>query len=188
VKLGIEWDDNISGDVPKDFKSYHYQNLQTVPVNTSQAACFKRSKGMMAERVIAQFWCSNGTRPYDRFVPVFLRAVIALIASLSSSEDPRTTSDKEGRYIPFWSLGSLGKAMHNYQTKHGRLPPAAVYSEDGTPLLSWRVLLLPHLQHGELFQKFNLDEPWDSPQNLALLAKMPDEYSDDFQSNRGYAP
>src|SRR5262245_32263376 len=67
--------------------------------------------------------------------------------------------------------------MHNYEAKHGRLPPAVVYGEDGKPLLSWRVLILPYVEQGELYKQFKLDEPWDSPHNLELLPKMPDVYA-----------
>lgn len=63
--------------------------------------------------------------------------------------------------------------MHNYAETHGRLPPAVVYGEDGSPLLSWRVLLLPFIEQDALFKEFRLKEPWDSPHNLALLPRMP---------------
>jgi hypothetical protein len=63
--------------------------------------------------------------------------------------------------------------MHNYQAVHGRLPPAVVYGEDGRPLLSWRVLLLPFLEQQELHGRFKLDEPWDSTHNRELLKDMP---------------
>ena len=66
--------------------------------------------------------------------------------------------------------------MHNYEGTHGRLPPAVVYGENGRPLLSWRVLLLPFIEEGELFRQFKLDEPWDSPHNIRLLPKMPRTY------------
>ena len=67
--------------------------------------------------------------------------------------------------------------MHNYQAKHGRLPPAVVYGEDGAPLLSWRVLILPYIEQDILFRQFKLDEPWDSPHNIQLLPKMPRTYN-----------
>jgi hypothetical protein len=67
--------------------------------------------------------------------------------------------------------------MHCYQDTHGRLPPAVVYGEDGTPLYSWRVLVLPYIEQGELYREFHLDEPWDSPHNLALLPRMPPSYA-----------
>jgi Protein of unknown function (DUF1559) len=71
-------------------------------------------------------------------------------------------------------LWDLGLAMQSYAGRNqGRLPPAAIWDKDGRPLLSWRVLLLPDLKEKELFAKFHLDEPWDSPHNLALLPRMP---------------
>jgi hypothetical protein len=67
----------------------------------------------------------------------------------------------------------LGMALHSYQDRHGHLPPAVVYGADGTPLHSWRVLILPFIAQEELYNEFRLDEPWDSPHNLALLPRMP---------------
>jgi Protein of unknown function (DUF1559) len=63
--------------------------------------------------------------------------------------------------------------MHNYADVHGSLPPAAIYSADGKPLLSWRVALLPYIEQKQLYDQFHLDEPWDSPHNLSLLSQMP---------------
>lgn len=67
--------------------------------------------------------------------------------------------------------------MDNYSATHGKLPPAVVYGKDGNPLYSWRVLLLPFIEQDALYQEFHLDEPWDSPHNLALLPRMPRTYS-----------
>ena len=74
-------------------------------------------------------------------------------------------------------LKTLASAMHEYHDDHGTLPPHAIYSEDGTPLLSWRVLLLPYLDEGELYEEFRLDEPWDGPHNARLLARRPTAYA-----------
>jgi hypothetical protein len=71
------------------------------------------------------------------------------------------------------NLHALAIAMHDFEKEHGHLPPAAIFSADGKPLLSWRVLLLPHLEHGDLFKRFRLDEPWDSAHNIELLKEMP---------------
>ena len=69
-------------------------------------------------------------------------------------------------------LKLIGLAMHNFHEVHGRFP-SDIRDEDGKPLLSWRVQLLPFLDHITLFDQFNLDEPWDSPNNKPLIAKMP---------------
>src|SRR5579884_1999159 len=70
-------------------------------------------------------------------------------------------------------MKQLGGALHNYQTTHGRLPPAVVYGECEEPLLSWRVLILPFIEQEELYNQFRLNEPLNSPHNLRLLEKMP---------------
>jgi hypothetical protein len=72
------------------------------------------------------------------------------------------------------NLHSLAFAMNQ---SGNRLPPAAIYSRTGQPLLSWRVALLPQLGEEALYQQFKLDEPWDSPHNIALLPRMPKIYA-----------
>jgi hypothetical protein len=66
------------------------------------------------------------------------------------------------------NLKQIGLAMHNYQQTYGSFPPAATYDEAGKPLLSWRVLILPYLEHATLYNQFRLNEPWDSPHNKPL--------------------
>jgi hypothetical protein len=74
-------------------------------------------------------------------------------------------------------LKQIGIGMHAYADDHmGHLPPPAICSKEGKPLLSWRVLLLPYIEETELCKKFHLDEPWDSPHNLPLLKEMPRIY------------
>ena len=50
-------------------------------------------------------------------------------------------------------------AMLLYHEDHGTLPPAFTVDANGTPLHSWRVLLLPYLGYDELYAKIRLDEP-----------------------------
>jgi uncharacterized protein (TIGR03067 family) len=74
-------------------------------------------------------------------------------------------------------LSQIGRAMHLHHDSMKHLPAHAIYSKDGkTPLLSWRVALLPYIQEGALYREFKLDEPWDSEHNKKLIAKMPKVY------------
>jgi hypothetical protein len=59
---------------------------------------------------------------------------------------------------------------------HKGFPPAASFTPDGKPLLSWRVLILPQLDQRQLYEQFHLNESWDSPHNRTLIAKIPDVY------------
>jgi prepilin-type processing-associated H-X9-DG protein len=74
-------------------------------------------------------------------------------------------------------LKRLGLALNEYQSAHDHFPAPAIARADGTPLLSWRVAILPFLGYQSLYDRFRLDEPWDSPHNLALLSEMPVEFA-----------
>jgi hypothetical protein len=74
------------------------------------------------------------------------------------------------------SLRAIAGALRAYHEANGRLPPAAVTGEGGRPLYSWRVLLLPYLEQEDLYRRFRLDEPWDGPNNRALLDRTPRYY------------
>jgi hypothetical protein len=78
----------------------------------------------------------------------------------------------------------IATALENYQQKHGHYPPAAIYSKDGKPLLSWRVELLPFLgeEAKKLYEQFKKDEPWDSAHNKPLMKEMPWVYSNSNQT------
>jgi hypothetical protein len=67
-------------------------------------------------------------------------------------------------------------AFHMYHDEKKALPAHASYSPDGKPLLSWRVHVLPYIEQQALYEQFKLDEPWDSPQNRALIAQIPQIY------------
>jgi hypothetical protein len=58
----------------------------------------------------------------------------------------------------------------------GAFPAAYSANAEGKPLLSWRVHILPLLDHSELYKQFHLDEPWDSEHNRELIKEMPDVY------------
>jgi hypothetical protein len=70
-------------------------------------------------------------------------------------------------------MRQIAIALNDWDANNGRLPPPAIYDKDGKPLLSWRVLILPYLEEDV---PLHLDEPWDSPYNLALLPRMPRVY------------
>lgn len=64
----------------------------------------------------------------------------------------------------------IALAMHNYHDAYGSFPPAYVSDAKGRPLYSWRVLLLPFLDQGAIYQQFHLNEAWDSPANRAVAS------------------
>jgi len=63
-------------------------------------------------------------------------------------------------------------AFHNYSDTHGALPPLYTVDEEGKPLHSWRVLILPFLEQQDLYNQIRLDEPWDSEYNKQFHDRM----------------
>ncbi|MBI1902016.1 MAG: DUF1559 domain-containing protein [Planctomycetia bacterium] len=74
------------------------------------------------------------------------------------------------------NLHQISIAIHNFHDVYGHLPAHANYDPNGKPLLSWRVHVLPLMEHGQLYERFHLDEPWDSPHNSQLTSQMPIVY------------
>jgi hypothetical protein len=88
----------------------------------------------------------------------------------------RTYQDAQRR-VAVNKLKQMVLAMHNYaDTFKGRFPAVANFDKQGKPLLSWRVHILPFVGANDLYRQFHLDEPWDSPHNKKLLARMPEVY------------
>lgn len=71
------------------------------------------------------------------------------------------------------NLKQIGLALLNYESTYGVLPPAYTVDANGQPLHSWRVLILPFLEQQSLYSQIDLNEPWNSPNNLQWATKMP---------------
>jgi hypothetical protein len=73
-------------------------------------------------------------------------------------------------------MRQIALACLNYEAANGSLP-TDVYDENGKPLLSWRVRILPYMEEQVLHQQFRMNEPWDSEHNRQFLARVPTIYT-----------
>jgi prepilin-type processing-associated H-X9-DG protein len=109
--------------------------------------------------------------------PPATTAPVAVVSKAAEGDDT-AFAEVRARLASANNLKHLGVALHNYHAAMGEFPPPAVCDKkDGKPLLSWRVLVLPYLEEETAFQKFNLDEPWDSEHNRKLLSPMPKAFA-----------
>jgi hypothetical protein len=92
------------------------------------------------------------------------------------AENARVLSGARGqaaRAISSNNLKQIGLALYSAGSDRGAaLPRSTISGQDGKPLLSWRVAILPLFDY-DLFKRFHLNEPWDSPHNRALVERMP---------------
>ena len=75
------------------------------------------------------------------------------------------------------NMKSIAVALNAYSDRYGTYPPPVVVDQQGKPLYSWRVLILPFLGYDELYRRFDLKQPWDSVANSNLYRAMPSEYA-----------
>jgi len=106
---------------------------------------------------------------------LLIGAVLFLLPQFSRVEDPgaRTATQAKLRWI------LLAFHLYHENEDHGHLPDD-IRDRAGKALLSWRVAILPYFDVPEfdaLYKEFKLNEPWDSPHNIELLAKMPKLYA-----------
>lgn len=70
------------------------------------------------------------------------------------------------------SMRQIVLAFHNYETAHGHFPPAFIADDEGQPMHSWRVLILPFLEHQSVYDRYSMDEPWNGPNNSRLADEI----------------
>ena len=97
------------------------------------------------------------------FVPILVGTLGVLLALLL----PAVQAAREAarRMNCSNNLKQIGLALHNFHDANNAFPALYTVDEDGKPLHSWRVLILPYLEQQALFDQIRLDEPWDSPHN-----------------------
>ena len=117
-------------------------------------------------------------------VLVFLMALFLPVIGNHRDGRPRSRTS-----VCAFNLFQIGTALHAYHDQWGTYPPAYVADENGRPMHSWRVLILPHLGESALYEQYRFDEPWDGPNNALLGETSPSLFqclSDTDPNNADY--
>jgi len=103
-------------------------------------------------------------------LPIVVQQLNAMLPAVESAREAARRAQCTN------NLKQIALAMHEYHDMNNTFPAPAIADKQGKPLLSWRVAILPYLDQKPLYSKFKLDEPWDGPNNKALLKEMPSTY------------
>jgi len=75
------------------------------------------------------------------------------------------------------NLHNLALALQCYHDDYRSYPPAYLADENGKPMHSWRVLILPYIEQKNLYDLYSFNEPWDGPNNRKLHGVVLQLYS-----------
>jgi prepilin-type processing-associated H-X9-DG protein len=106
---------------------------------------------------------------------ILLVAVIGvLIALLWPAVFPAREAARRAMCIN--NMKQIGVAMQMYHDQYKCFPPAYIPDENGRPMHSWRVLLLPFMEQQAIYEQYDLNEPWDGPNNSRLAGMIDNVY------------
>ncbi|MEN6405920.1 MAG: DUF1559 domain-containing protein [Thermoguttaceae bacterium] len=95
-------------------------------------------------------------------------AAVLLLVGLMYWPTVRANREVAPRMQCVYNLQQIALAMRQYESVYGSFPPAYVTDPRGKALYSWRVLLLPYLGYQDLYDRFRLNESWNSPANRRI--------------------
>ncbi|QDV28008.1 DUF1559 family PulG-like putative transporter [Aureliella helgolandensis] len=95
----------------------------------------------------------------------FALLVLGLLMPARHGSDPMQAAEN--------SMKLVAQAIAEYEAKHGTSLPAILCDSSGTPVHSWRALILPELGEHQLAAAYRWDEPWNGPNNSLLLQYRP---------------
>jgi hypothetical protein len=160
--------------------------LYVVAMLASSLSMFSGA-GIVIGLIIVSAWAFvflSKSRPHA-FVTVCM--VLLLISCTVSLLLPATRVAREAarRTECVNNLKQIALGLQNYEDQCGSLPPAYIADENGKPKHSWRVLILPYIEQGNLYDAYDFNEPWDGPNNRKLAAQMPRCYDCPSHAVRG---
>ena len=74
------------------------------------------------------------------------------------------------------NLKRIARALNAYAADYGTYPPPVTRDAAGTPMHSWRVLILPYLGEKRLYEAYDFNKPWNAPENSSLQGRIPGVY------------
>ena len=98
--------------------------------------------------------------------------ILALPVLLGIVGSTTRSMEFERKITPTLQLRQTALAFHNYESAYGKFPTTTVDDENGKPLFSGRVGLLPFIEQNALHANLRLDEPWNSQHNSEFTAML----------------
>ncbi len=105
-------------------------------------------------------------KPASKVAILFVVLAVALVLAIVSTRVIFPSTARRAQCQN--NLKQIGLALLNYEQANKCFPPAVFTDDHGKPMESWRVAILPYMEQQALYQRYDSEQPWDSPQNRAL--------------------
>jgi hypothetical protein len=163
VRMGLQAM-NQQGRMPFRFDTANLPSAETVidHLQPTVFVCRRTADGVEFE--------SRQTLPGTNVAAVAPVGVALLLPAVQAAREAARRAQSTN------NMKQIGLALHNYHSACGAFPAGYSADEDGKPLLSWRIHILPYIEEQNLYNEFHLDEPWDSEHNKKLIEKIPQIY------------
>ncbi|QDT43306.1 hypothetical protein Pan241w_34060 [Gimesia alba] len=102
---------------------------------------------------------------------IFLILVI-VIPLILMIPDFRQEREATRRSAAKHNLKNLALVLHNYYDEQGTFPPGATETPEGLPLHSWQTAILPYIDELNLYQRIDLEQPWNADINKPHFQKV----------------
>jgi hypothetical protein len=115
--------------------------------------------------------------------------VAVLVAIQTANRIANHVDESMNRPACVNNIKNLGMALRWYESQVGNLPPVHTLDQSGQPLTSWRTLILPRIQHHDVFSTYDQSQPWNAAINKRAsdikfeLLRCPSDIALDLFSN-----
>lgn len=119
------------------------------------------------------FWNTVLAKPYAGWTSVAVAGgilVILILMLAPAVEMARSGAQHAGCRN---NMRQMALAIYNYHDCFDQLPPAAGPKGKNNDLHSWRMLVVPFVESGTLYDRYSFDEPWNGPANRRLIGNLP---------------
>src|SRR5262249_51036019 len=153
---------------------FHPAASSSSPKRSESNPCWRRVRRQSWRQGVIQM---NAFAGIDRRAAMYALFAVTFVGMLAALLIVAVRIARQDAYdcTTLSNMKFLVGAQQSHHYVHGTLAPTGDKSKSQ---LSWRVRILPFLGQTEekLYKQFNLDEPWNSDHNRALISQMPERY------------
>ena len=108
-------------------------------------------------------------RPFQFTLRHLLLGMLAICVLLAAGVPLIRLANRQAEQMQCGNnLKQIVIALHNYHDTWKSFPPLITTDASGKPMHSWRMFILPFLESSPAYSQYNMNEPWNGPNNRKI--------------------